>query len=861
MRVRAFIDQYDVSGAITVDSVSIEQDSTQAISTANAGFIQVYGEARYDHAQYNHAAFRYEWTAQEWGQFVVSDQDTGQLLFAGFILSVQRKAEGPHIRVELQASDWGILFERAIMTQVWPAGTLDSTIISDCLAQVPQLRAGTIVPQVENIGEFAVKDQRVRDVLDAVCALTGGEWAVSYDGKLNYYRSGSIAAPFILCDQPDNPNDEPYTLEDYQSDFSDAANRVLVLGAIDDISEVRETAEDMSSQQRYGVLSVTLVNRDIFDPTTAQLFAQSEVQQRAWPKTTIRASFYRPGMARGMTVQIEAIKYGISATLLLRTLTLSIAAPDRKRLPVSGHVVKYTATLGPRPPDLVYTLRRMQRDVPESTFAPTADVPPGSIDAGDLASNLEVVHVVDVLPVPPPADWSQTAFAVIASDPFHKLYRRTGDTWTLVVDAESIQGQLKTTQFAPGSVTSTVLADGSVVTAKIPAGAITAPQLGPGAVTAPALGPGAVTGPAIAASSIEAGKLAAGAVTAGTIAAGAVTANTLAAGAITATAISAGAITATALAAGSVTANAIAANAIYAEAMQANSVTTQALAANSVVAGKIAALAVVAGNLAADSVTAGVISAGAVRAGNLAADAVTAFTIAAGSVTVGKIGPGAVTQGTLAAEAVVAGNIQAGSIDSTKLNAIEIAVGAGGGKPGKIGVYDGALSKVAVIGNLSDAGKSGFGLWAKVGAFGGTGYFNAPFYTDDSGSLFLKDANLTITGGGSTLKTSPTTFDPTYATLALINQSGSDQASFVSRGFIVYSGSTSIGALVRHPSIAGSAQLALVVPGGKLILLDGATGIVRSDNGFGAGGANGVSEAVTIGGVTLRFNGGIYVGH
>jgi hypothetical protein len=385
--------------------------------------------------------------------------------------------------------------------------------------------------------------------------------------------------------------------------------------------------------------------------------------------------------------------------------------------------------------------------------------------------------------------------------------------------------------------------------------------MGPGAVTAPALGAGAVTGPAIAASAITAGKIDVGAVTATALAAGSVTANAIAANSIAATALQAGSVTATALAAGSVTANAVAANAIYAEALQANSVTAQAIAANAVTAGKIAALAVTAGTLAADAVTAGTIAAGAVRAGNIAADAITSGTIAAGAVTVGKIGAGAVTQGTLAAEAVIAGNIQAGSIDSSKLNATEIAVGAGGGKPGKIGVYDGALAKVALVGNLSDAGKFAYGIWAKVGAFGGSGYFNAKVYTDDNGNLFVNDATFSITGGGGTISTSPVTFDPIYGALALLNTSGSDKASFISRGLVIYSSSTAIGSFVRHPSLSSTSILSIVVPGSKLIQLDGSTGIVRSDNGFGAGGSNGVTEVMTVGGVTLRFNGGIYVGH
>jgi len=762
MRVRAYIDGTDISGAVLVDGLTITQDSTEAVSTANVSFVQKYGDARYDQAEYDHASYRYTWNAQEWAQIELVDQDTSQILFAGFVMSVQRSQEGPHIRVQMDASDWGILFERAVMTQVWPPNTLDSTIISDCLRMVPNLSAGTIVTMIGDLGEISVKDQRVRDVLDYICTLTGGEWNVSYDGKLNYYRTGSIVAPFDLCDRPEpDENDVQYQLEDYQSDFSQAANRILVLGALDDISEVRETAEDLSSQRQYGVLSATVVQRDIFDPATAQLWAQSEIARRAWPQLSVKVAIFVPGLTRGMTVLIESIKYGLSATLILRQLTITIVAPDRDRPVQAGHVLRYQASLGPRTPDLVYTLRRMQRESPESTFAPVANIPPGSITAEDFASSIEPVHVVDVLPPLPDPDYSDTAIALQTSD--RKLYRRTGNTWTAYVSAADIEGQLQTPQFAPGSITSTILADGSVVTAKIPAGAITAPQL----------------------------------------------------------------------AASSVTANAIAANAVYAQAIQANAVTAQAIAANAITAGKIAALAVTAGTIASNAVIAGTIAAGAVRAGALDVGAVTAGTIAAGAIRAqdAVFVTGAIQSADI--QSLSGDKIIAHTITADKLSAVELAIGYGGDKPGRIGVYappaPGQPTLFALIGDMTAAGVSGlFGIWARVAAFGGTGYQDSKFYTDVNGNVFLRNVSFTITAAdNSTIVTSPTTFDASYANaLALtITKPADSQTAFVSRGMVVRnsSGST-IGALVRSPSDA-STELTLYSAGlTRTVFLEGSTG-------------------------------------
>lgn len=770
MKIRAYFGGHDSSSFALIDGFAVDQDSTEAISTCKISLLQKYGEARYDHALYSQASFMYEWQIQEWQEVIVQDADTSQLLFGGYVLKIDRQIEGPHVRIEVSASDWGILFERALITQTWPDGTVDSTVFSDALAQVPLLKAGTIVPQVTNIGELEAKDQRIRDLFDNVCDLTGGEWNVSYDGKLNYYRSGSIVAPFALSDEPDGSASVGYSLDGFDNDFSDAANRILALGALtDDGVELRSIAENSASELKYGILSVTLVDRNISDQTTLDLWAQSEVATRSIPKPTVTATVFTPGLARGMTVSLQALKYGLFADLILRKLSIEIIAPDPARAGGPGHKLKYSATLGYRPADAIYALRRMQRRPIERTKSPPATVAPGSIDGADLADGLELIQVVNALPALPDPQYSDTAVVFWKSAPRGpQLYRRTGNTWTAYVDVEAIQGQIQTTQLAPGSVTSTVLADGAVITAKIPAGAITGPQL----------------------------------------------------------------------AAGSVTANAVAANAIYAQALQANSVTAVALAANSVTAGKIAALAVEAGKIAADAVTAGTIAAAAVRAGNLAAGAVTAGTIATRAIRAGD----AVFDTAAIQDADIAnlnGNkITAHSIDVSKLSAIEIAVGYGGDKPGRVGVYN-AQKLVALLGDLGGAGLTAgayYGIWAIQAAFGGSGYNDAPIYTDTAGSLFLRQANLTITASdGSKIRTGPTTFDSSYGTIMLAVEKPNDSAvQLISRGLVIRNSSNSqtIGAFVRSPTNLNATELTLYNNGAFVIHLNAIDSTIRADGGF-----------------------------
>jgi hypothetical protein len=169
-----------------------------------------------------------------------------------------------------------------------------------------------------------------------------------------------------------------------------------------------------------------------------------------------------------------------------------------------------------------------------------------------------------------------------------------------------------------------------------------------------------------------------------------------------------------------------------------------------------------------------------------------------------------------------------GTVDSDKLNATAINVGAGGGKPGVINVVDGAASVVARVGQL-DTGA--YGGWFKVFGAGGTGYSDAKVKTDTSGNLFINNAALSITAGSDTLSTGPTTFDATYSSLALTLVGGGYQTSVVTRGLVLYSGGSKIGALVRAP---GGAWAELELLGSGYTLLSGNAGI-RSDKGYYVG--------------------------
>jgi hypothetical protein len=770
MRLRLSLDGADYSDVTLVDPITIEQDSTQAISTAELHLAQERGIARYDEALYDVAV--YAWEVIEWQEIRLWDEDSGQTLFAGLVLEVERVLDNQHMIYICRCSDYGIVLERSLATATWPNGTPDSTIVTDLIAGTG-ISPGTIITYANNLGVIEAKDNKVREMLDAICELTGSEWHVSYAGQLNYYRQGSILPPFGLSDTPDHSTTQPYQMDDYSTDFTNAANRVVVLGSING-TELTAVAQDTASQARYGVLSGTVVNRNLTDPVTAQLLADTEVAERAWPRQSVTASLYVPGLARGQTVHVRSGKFSIDADLILRSLTIVIAAPDRARPVAAGHVLKYTASLGTRPPDLVYKLRRLEAQSRESTIQPTAPIPPGSIDGDDLASTIAPIYIVSVKPT----DWTPyRADATFFNTTDRKLYRRVGNDWTAVVPSDDITGQLQTSQLAPGSVTTTVLADGSVVTAKIPAGAIQEPQI----------------------------------------------------------------------AASAVTANAIAANAVYTEALQANAITSIKIAANAVVAGKIAALAVLAGNIAADAVTAGTIAAAAIRAEDAA------FAAAAiQSADINELHGNKIIANTITGDRIIAG-----SISSDKLNATEIRVGGGGGKPGKFGVYGASGTQIGFIG-VEGAYD---GLWSSRARFGGTGPADAKVRIIDNAY------EMEISGPSSTVKVSNVAFDPSFSTIGVQVYDATNATWHVSRGLVLYAGSTQIGAIARNPSTTNLAEVVLYTPGtASISFLASGLGTCRVGTRFEVGGNLGLSQAVDYakaagGSGTLTFTGGILTGY
>jgi hypothetical protein len=202
-----------------------------------------------------------------------------------------------------------------------------------------------------------------------------------------------------------------------------------------------------------------------------------------------------------------------------------------------------------------------------------------------------------------------------------------------------------------------------------------------------------------------------------------------------------------------------------------------------------------------------------------------------------------------------------GTVASDKLTAYSVDVGGAANMPGRVRVYNANSVVVAQLGNLTEvAGGGNYGGWFQTFGAGGTGYSSANLYTDINGNAYVRNSNFTITNGSDSITMTPQTFDATYSSLAVKLATGSDNCSVVSRGIVVYEGSTQLGFLVRDPSNPSFAQIGLYSGGATNILLTGTDGRIRGVI-FQCQGNPGVTENVLISGTTLHFAGGIYIGH
>jgi hypothetical protein len=840
MNALIYLNGTDITDSCRLQATRINYDSSRRITTASVTIMgrTLSGISRYDSAHYDIDTYSVD-IGELYLCTILDGRDGVTKLFEGRIFSLgMEQSDTPSFEIFYKAelNDHASALDRSVC---WGGYTLalpasDRQIIQSLLGHFcPQINSAADVAEVIPVIQwYDWKNKTARQVLDDMTGLAGAEWTVDFDGVLHYRLAADApAAPFALSTSPDHVTSFPVKVSGYKRDFSNPINKCYVRGApFDPASGLWIEAEyaDPVSIERYGELQATVIDDQIATGWDAAMRAKSVVLKYNNPIESGSFTIWaKDGLKLGQQVSITEDALGLSGWYIIRSLTMQWFSKDE---------VQYDAQFGASKPDLEALLRQLD----QRSRWKTTNLPPSLPGAGSITdANIKV----------PPGLSAGVIGSVNAGTIIGQI--QAGQIGS--VNAASIAGVIQAGQI--GSVNATTIAGaiqagqiGSVNAAVIN-GVIISSQLADQIISdlakyADALRPvqivkiGDPWGPVggmpnknfppnsffyfepdgnfyqvtpdgmtwvpnnnpknSLMSFYQIGRISANSIT-GLILAAQI--QTITAGQITGS-IQAGQI-------GTVNASAIAG---LISASQIGSVNA------SVIQGAISSTQIT--SISADKIT------GSITSGQIGS-------INAATITIGLIADGQI--GTISGSKLIVG-----SVSTDKLSTTSIDVGGGGSKPGVIKVYN----ATEVIGEIGLMTGSIYGGWFKVFGAGGTDYASAKVYTNTAGSLFIRDADLSIASTSSgTIATSTTTFDTTYASIALKITKGTEIASLVSRGLIVYDEGSKIGSLVRSPT---ASYLELECgSGSNYVLISGNNGI-RSDKGYRVGSNTGKTMNITF---------------
>jgi hypothetical protein len=923
MNISVLLDGVDVTPRTMLSATRIGSDSSRRVTTATVNVLWTGPNegAVYDQAVYDTDC--YAFTISDLAKVTILDARDGVTkLFEGNVSSLSLKqsdlANPNQLYYECSCNDYAIWLDRAVcnkeFTVLFPCS--DAVLIQSLIGQFcTRIHAGAnVVPLIPALTGYDYDGKTCRQVLDDLIGLSAGDWHVDFNGELFY---GAIAsaplAPFDLSTSPDGVSSFPVRVDGWTRDFTNPINHCIVRGGLLPSGVYMEaTAQDLQSMAAYGDMQVLIIDDQLTDAGLAALRAQSTVLQYAYPAEQGNFTIWKDGLKLGQKVNLTEETLAVDGQYVIRSLTWQWLDAER---------VQYTATCGASRPDLESFLRLLDQRTRWQTSQITPATPingsvsDASITAGGISA--DSINSVNANSIVGTIDAGQIG-TINAS----QIVGQITASQIGSVNAGSIQGSITASQI--GSVSATTI-QGAIVASQISTvnatsiqGAIVASQIG--SVNAPAIQGAIVAGQigSVNATTIQ------GVIISSQVADGIIDSLSKFATALSPVPVVASAPTLpdknfppfsyfysnstghfyqvnTAGTAytdagtdptqltgtmqfyniGHMSAQSIIGLILAAQiqSIRADQITGQIQAAQigtisaSQITGQITATQIA--SVSATTITGQLTAAqiGAVNAsaivGQVAAAQIGAVnasviqgqivasqigTINAATITIGQIVDGQIAN-------INGSKLTVGTVTSDKLSATSIDVGYGGNKPGVINVYDGTSTVVSRVGLLSSGN---YGGWFKVFGAGGTGYSDAPLYTDTSGNLYINNATLDVenTATSTRLRTGPTTFDSTYGSIALIAEKtdGTDKAQLITRGIVIYYQGTKVGALVRDPTDANSGSLELDgASGAATCLLTGSNGLIQG-KAFGITGAGLTGQSVTVtqqDGSKMTFTGGI----
>lgn len=897
MEIRVELDGTDVSDSVLLADTRINYDMSRRISQATVTFMggQPGAVARFDSAihdgnvftagsstapRFDYANFDqvyYTIDVHELASVIIYRRSDNYKMFAGQIGKfdlVPSWIGTFSIFYKCSLNDYSAILDR---TYAWDSTVVtlpasDQRIIQELIAAyAPEIDTSLVMMMVPVISAYEYANKSLRSILDDIVQLSAGEWSLDFDKRLHYGPvSSAPPAPFAVSSAPDHVSSMPYNLQTYTRDFSNPINRCHVRGNWTATGTIVDMEyQDPVSIALYGEYEYGIFNNSLASPLDAFLQAQTTVLKYAYPLESGTFKIWTDGLAIGQLLHIVQEDLAIDNNYIIRSLALQW---------LDNAQIEYTAQFGQNQPDLEMYLRELDQRTrwESSTLAPsTGGTPgPGTVTDSSIAS---------------PGLSANSIYSVNASSILGQILANQIGS----ISASSIIGQITAGQI--GSV------DASTIIGQIDigqVGSINASQI-IGQLQASQIA-------SVSATTIQ------GVLTAGQI--GSVSAVTIQ-GVIVSSQLANGIIDSLAkyvtalqpvpmIKAGDPIVGVVPPNGFFyyipdghfyqmtadgqgwfqndnvqnslmqfyhIGAVNASSIVGLIVAAQiqsvlaSTITGQVSAnqiasvnASAIIGGLTANQITSVYTTAlqGQITANQIAS--IDVNTIQGNIVIYAQNIVGQITANQIAS--VYGQTITVGSIDSSKLAAGEIDIGGGGGKPGRILVWNAAGNGyVSIIGNIDG---TNYGIWALVAGFGGTGYNDSKVRTDLAGNLYITDSSLTITNAATStqINTGPFNFDNSYGSIALDIYGSADLTRLVSRGMVLYYGGTKVGSFVRDP-LGAFASIELPTPG--YVEITGALGgRVRADGGFQVVGNVGVTAQVnTIDGTDFFINGGIITGY
>jgi hypothetical protein len=386
MRLHVFIEDTLYSDAVIHDSLEIRKDISDRMSTARATFkIPSGGDAaRYDEAQYGI-------DVRELYEVRIED-DGGNRHFAGQISRIEKERPSSAVTFyNCDLTDYTWILEQTVVPFATFTGQSDRAILQSLIGSyAPQVSALTanVAQIVSSVGYFEVREKTLRQAIEELCELTGGEWRVDYYKALHYFLPTANPAPFSLSSEPNGTTSfgiDAFTRA--TRDFIRPVNRCTVIGGLlAGGTQINITYDDPVSQSIYGVRATTIVDREITLAVDATLRAKAIVDQYAYPQESISLTTFKDGLEIGQSLTVFHSDYQISGQYIIRSIQIKQEA--------KGTLTKYSLSLGAKEPDASRLLRQLEARTRRNTQIPEAVPGPGSVGNASISgSGLSVSHL------------------------------------------------------------------------------------------------------------------------------------------------------------------------------------------------------------------------------------------------------------------------------------------------------------------------------------------------------------------------------------------------------------------------------------------------------------------------------------